>query len=147
MIVMDYCEFTLSKKVSWLRSTTSGFSEAEIRKIITQIVPAIVRLHNLGYAHMDLKPGSVNLLRQYFTQLEINTIKSLNSRKNKPSSSISGFSWHVMFNITSLEDEGQQISTCRFWDLCKHKHCPLELRSSRGGQSLYAFGGLSNEHK
>ena len=59
VIIMDYCQFTLSNKASWLQASKVGFSEGEIRKLITQVVPAITRLHNLGHAHMDLKPGKV----------------------------------------------------------------------------------------
>lgn len=57
VILMGLCEGNLAKKLKQVQSLGSIFSEGEINNFISQITPTLSRLHNLGYAHMDLKPG------------------------------------------------------------------------------------------
>ena len=57
-MVMELCDSNLSMKLKQNKSKGMGFSEPEITNFIAQIIPAMSRLHNLGFAHMDIKPGN-----------------------------------------------------------------------------------------
>ena len=59
VIIMEHCESTLATRIDALRFADMTVLEAEIRKIVSQLVPTLAKLHSLGYAHMDLKPENI----------------------------------------------------------------------------------------
>ena len=59
VIIMEHCESTLANRIDALRFADKTVSEVEIRKIVSQLVPTLSKLHSLGYAHMDVKPENI----------------------------------------------------------------------------------------
>lgn len=58
IIIMQFCDKDLLTKMKEI-SKHKVLPEACILSFINQIVPTIGRLHNLGYAHMDIKPENI----------------------------------------------------------------------------------------
>ena len=59
VIVMEFCESSLTKKLRQMRADNLSHSESFIRTFINNIIPTIGRLHNMGFAHMDIKPDNI----------------------------------------------------------------------------------------
>lgn len=65
-IKMELCEKNLSKRMEEKRLAGETWSEEEILKFLGDLLPVIDQLHSLGYAHLDIKPGSPILLEITF---------------------------------------------------------------------------------
>lgn len=63
IIVMELCEQTLNQKLSPNLEGCQPLGEEETYKLISHIVPAIRKLHDMGYAHMDIKPDNILIAR------------------------------------------------------------------------------------
>lgn len=61
LLIMECCESTLANEIKTRRATDTRFSESEIKTICANIVTSLKKLHELGYAHMDLKPDNILL--------------------------------------------------------------------------------------
>ncbi len=57
-IKMELCEKNLSTRIDEKRCKGESWSEEEILKFLGDQLPVIDLLHSLGYAHLDIKPGS-----------------------------------------------------------------------------------------
>lgn len=55
---MEFCEQSLSTWIGSL-SLKGSIPESLIRTFINNVIPTLGRLHNMGYAHMDIKPDNV----------------------------------------------------------------------------------------
>lgn len=55
---MEFCEQSLSKRLKCGPSHGS-LPEAYIRSFISNIIPTLGRLHNMGYAHLDIKSDNI----------------------------------------------------------------------------------------
>lgn len=58
VIKMEYCHSDLGKQLASRKKYKRIFGEAELLQITIDILGTLHKLHELNYAHMDIKPGS-----------------------------------------------------------------------------------------
>lgn len=62
-IMMELCDKNLSSRMEEKRCNQETWSDEEILKFLGDLLPVLDLLHSLGYAHLDIKPGSPILLQ------------------------------------------------------------------------------------
>lgn len=60
VIQMEHCEQSMARQLE-KQKNQGQVAEGVIRSFICNIVPTLGRLHNMGYAHMDIKPENILL--------------------------------------------------------------------------------------
>lgn len=56
---MEHCSQTLSDQMKQRAKFKREYTEQEILKIMLDISTALYQLHQIDFAHMDVKPGRV----------------------------------------------------------------------------------------
>mgnify|MGYP002139484899 CR=1 FL=1 len=64
IIVMEYCEQSLRDKLLPSPEGCKPLGEEEVVKLVKNIMPVLSRLHDMGVAHMDIKPDNILIAKR-----------------------------------------------------------------------------------